>query len=100
MDINEMINQVTTGISQVTESFYQGKDNEGYLKLNGVISDLMSLIEKMIEYKGSEESQGEEQLMQTVTEAMNALEQKDTILLSDILQYDLADQLQSIAGKY
>ena len=41
----------------------------------------------------------EKELVRLLTEAVNAMEAKDSVLLADILQYDFLDRMEQIAGQ-
>lgn len=86
----EKLEQVLEEIEKVTGLFYQQKANEGFKETNILIGMLMELEQIMngTDYDVSEWARG-------LTEAMEALESKDTVLFADILQYDIADQIRS-----
>lgn len=95
-NLNELIEISITKIEEVTDLFYQHKDHEGYLRLDEIIGHLMKLAEGLKEIVEEKPDINVQEFLDILTEAMNALEERDTVLLSDIMQYDLTDQLNSI----
>jgi ElaB/YqjD/DUF883 family membrane-anchored ribosome-binding protein len=98
--MKEEIIKVLQSIDQTTELFYQQKEQEGYKNLEYTLDILIKTINEMLIYK-KEKSDNfkdiqENKINEILTEAMNALEQKDTILLSDILNYDLKEALKEL----
>lgn len=86
--INEMINLVT-------DDFYRQKENEGYKQLNELILTLIEFNNELsLETKYDKEIS---ELKRILGEALSALEKKDTVLLADILEYDLKELLESIS---
>lgn len=62
-------------IEEVVNAFYQRKDKEGYEKLNGVLGKLMQVNNPL--------------LVEKLMLALSALEKRDTVLLADILNYEI-----------
>lgn len=85
-------------IEKTTELFYQQKIEEGYKELNHTLIMLTDTVNHIFNYKaeGNDIGVEEDYLVQVLTEAMKALEMKDVILLSDILQYDLKELLEKV----
>lgn len=85
-------------IEKTTELFYQQKIDEGYKELNHTLIMLTDTMNHIFTYKAEGYDIGveEDHLVQVLTEAMNALEMKDVILLSDIMQYDLKELLEKV----
>jgi hypothetical protein len=85
-------------IEQTTELFYQQKRELGYQNLESTLALLTQVISDIFEYKsqGNEIGIDESQLIIVLTKAMKAIEMKDTILLSDILLYDLKELFEKL----
>lgn len=85
-------------IEKTTELFYKQKTDEGYKELNYTLIMLTDTMNHIFNYKAEGYDIGVEvdHLVQVLTEAMRALEMKDVILLSDILQYDLKQLLEKV----
>lgn len=91
--LQESVDAVIKKIDENTNLFYQNKKNNGYEKLNetlrlisDVIDDILSYEHKLLGKKVSEKK-----LVEILSDAMTALEKRDELLLSDILQYDLKE---------
>jgi len=96
-DLHQIIADTLQSLAMTTTSFYQNKLGEGYVNLektlillDGVISIISSL-----KVQGQEINIDETRLVASCTEAMNALEMKDILLLSDILEYEIKDLLET-----
>lgn len=74
-------------LEQVTELFYQQKSKEGYEKLQELLADISLYV------SGVEDDAKQQELLETLTEALDAMEQRDTTLLADILKYELLEKL-------
>lgn len=100
MDTLTLIDEIMAQIEQASDFFYQHKDHEGYNVLNGTIGSLLELAEqlKIFVRENQDVDLGEQEFLSVLNEALNALEEKDTVLLSDILQYDLVEQLEGMKG--
>lgn len=92
----ELIETSISKIEEATDLFYQHKDHEGYLRLDEIIGQLMKLADGLKDIVNEKPDINVQEFLEILTEAMNALQERDTVLLSDILQYDLTDQLHSI----
>ncbi|MDD5948270.1 MAG: hypothetical protein PUC39_00825 [Lachnospiraceae bacterium] len=79
--------EIKQEIQDVAELFYQQKNTEGYQRLNQLLQDLSAYVGTITE----EEQQME--FLEALKEALDAMEQKDTTLLADILQYELIEKL-------
>ena len=95
--LKDIIINTKDNIEQVTEMFYQGKNQEGFLKLIDVIDSLTCIVNE-IEELDKEHKLNNETIVLTslLNEATEALINKDTVLLADILKYDIADVIDSI----
>lgn len=97
--INKYIAEAIEAINRVTGLFYQRKTEEGYRELEGALIALNNMVSAL---SGEIRSSGErildeERLNEILKQAMEALEAGDTILFSDIFEYDLKELLtQSI----
>lgn len=95
--IKDIIINTKNDIEQVSEMFYQGKNQDGFGKLIEVIdsiTNIVTLIEKStVEYQVGNETQALETSLKEATEAMI---NKDTVLLADILRYDITNLLNNL----
>jgi hypothetical protein len=78
--------------------FYQQKNKEGYESLNETLTILIQTVDLMskAESENVNLSIDVNQINQFLGNAMRALQQKDTILLSDILTFDIKKSLNNI----
>lgn len=93
--LKEQIQNTVRRINEVTELLYQKKNNEAFSRFDDVLLMLASLAEEIF---SANEVVSEEKasFLKLLKEAMNAMENKDFILLSDILQYDIIELLENI----
>ena len=95
-DNNEILQTVILSIEETTTFFYQQKDKEGYEKLNESLTAIglaMDIIHKLS--AGNERFVAvEKNINGYLNDAMEALAMKDSILLADILLYEIAEQFK------
>lgn len=91
--LQESIDAVIKRIDENTNLFYQNKKNNGYEELNETLRLISDVIEEILSYEqrifGKKVS--EQKLVGILSDALNALEKRDELLLSDVLQYDLKE---------
>jgi len=91
------IEDIINYISHVTKLFYQNKLHEGYQELERLIT---IIDDTLLELSEDEFSKLERNKITTVlTDAMNAMEQQDSLLLADILEYELKEIFQELIIK-
>ena len=85
-------------IDETTDLFYQNKVNEGYKQFEETLTVLTDTVNEIFNYKSQGHELGieESKLIEVLTKAMNAMEEKDALLLSDILSYELKELFQQI----
>lgn len=77
-------------LNKITELLYQEKSNEAY----GLLIKCLPI---MAEYIGAiEDVEVQCEVMNSLTEAVTAMEENDYTLLADILQYDVIEKLENI----
>ncbi len=82
------MNQIREEIDKIAELLYQEKKDEAYVGIQGLIPMLM-------EYTSSiQDADKQQTLLGILGSALEAMEQEDLTLLADILQYDLAEELE------
>ncbi len=98
MDLKTQMREIMQQIDQVTELFYQQKEQEGYGALNALLADLVASIDVLYQYKQQHEeiSFDEQEFQAALVDAMNALEEKDAVLLADILKYDIYEKFEAV----
>lgn len=86
-------------IAKTTELFYTQKEAEGYAAFGELLTPLSTILDKLfsLQQSGEKSEMDVSGIMPLLNEAMNAMEARDSILLADILQYDLTEQLEKLA---
>lgn len=94
----EIIDSTIDDIKDTVDLFYQQKDAEALKKFETVIGGMMNSMDALVEYRNeNEEFEFDEmRISSTLTEAMNALQDGDLVLLADILQYDFLEYMQEL----
>lgn len=96
MNLKSAILEATQAIDETTTLFYQQKNPEGYQLLDHTLGVLMQAVNLISTNKL--ETNGihidELELNTVLGNAMTAIKQSDTILLSDILKFDLEKILE------
>lgn len=95
------IKTVQEQLQIIADSFYQQKMKKAYHMFSEIIDPLIQLISQIYEWnaKGDIEVAPDE-LMQSFQKALQALEEKDEVLLADLLQYELLPMLAEIERQY
>ncbi len=95
-DRREIVKQAIGSIEITSELFYQQNIQEGYSQLEQTLAILSGLADLLYaEDADSVDCQIDSSRFSAIlSDALGALEQKDTVLLSDILQYDLKELLE------
>lgn len=96
INLKNAIQDALQAIEQTTTLFYQQKNSEGYQQLNQTLNLLMQAVNMIITSKinGNQINIDEQKLNIVLGRAMTAIEQGDTILLSDILVFELKYMLE------
>ncbi len=85
-------------ISEATEAFYQGKSKEGYEKVSEIAVYLLNLNQKVVDALENRSlvDYNQNRFMEILNEMLNAMTAKDSVLLSDILHYDMLEELEHL----
>jgi hypothetical protein len=96
INLKNTIQDAVQAIEQTTTLFYQQKNSEGYQQLNQTLNSLMQAVDVIITAKvnGNHINIDEQKLNAVLGRAMTAIENEDTILLSDILVFELKCMLE------
>lgn len=94
----DIVKKSVTEIEEVVELFYQQKLQEALDKFQGVIGSIMTAIDTLFTYKAEhkEFELDEVKITNTLKDAMGALEDRDMVLLADILQYDYLEYMNEL----
>lgn len=100
-NLKKKLRNIIELISELTNIFYQQDNEKGYQKLDIFLEEMTIVVDNLFQYKENHKEfiLDDAKLISNFTEAMNALEQKDTVLLADILQYEILEQLNQIANQ-
>lgn len=97
-ELKDMLKVAINDVKSTTDLFYQQKEHDAYVKFNTALESISSVVEKlffMYNETGFPEF-SQEDFMLNLNNAMNALQEKDAVLLADVLQYDLLEQFEKI----
>lgn len=94
--LNNMIIDASKAIDDNTALFYQQKEKEGYEMLNRTLVLLVESTNELLNSQtdSNKNNVDQEKLNYVLSNAMIAVENGDTILLSDILFFDLKPLLE------
>lgn len=93
--LKQILLETVQAIEATTVCFYQNKTSEGYRRLDDTLLRLGEVMTEVGQYRqqGNDVALDETETMNKLTEALKALEMKDTLLLADILEYEIKDIL-------
>lgn len=97
-DLKQEIRLLSGAIQRTTELFYTQREAEGYQALGMLLPSVTSLIDSLFAIRAAEGKPefDDKELVRPLTDAVKAMEEKDGVLLADIMQYDFLDQLDLI----
>ncbi len=99
-ELKKSVMNIVNELRAVAIKLYQMKESEGYSDFAGLIGEMSQLVTTIF----TEKSQGNElmfhetEFLQKLTLAVKALEDRDTIMLADILYYELNPQLLELSN--
>lgn len=97
-NIKQQIEQNIEEVDAVVELFYQQKTQEAYSQLDSVLGKLMAVIEMVAAYQ-QEHTEVEIDitgLTDALKEALSAMEERDAILMADVLKYEVIEKLEAL----
>lgn len=98
--IEQCIVTIQKQIESITKSFYQQNIQDGYQELICIIDNFTKLINMIKDNytisKFEEVNNNFKSILDSMMEAMN---KKDTVLIADILNYDISDVLTNIGNE-
>ncbi|MBO5483689.1 MAG: hypothetical protein J5979_00585 [Lachnospiraceae bacterium] len=94
----ELVGKTLEQIEQNMELFYQQKTSEALGEFQQVLTELIKMVDILFEYRDNHDgfSLDEEKMKNALTEAMNALEEGDLILLADVIQYEFVEYVKEL----
>lgn len=97
-NIKKMIQDIDFDIERVVEEFYQQKTQDAYQHLTGTIEKMLVLVDKiaMIQKEQIENAIDGADLLNALKETVSAMEEKDSILVADVLKYEVQEKLKNL----
>ena len=97
MTIRDLVRKSINAIDATSGLFYQQNIQEGYSQLEKTLAIISELAHSLYITEEDDEELPIDcnNFNAILTDVMNAMEQKDTILMADILQYDLKSLLEN-----
>jgi len=94
----ELVGKTLEEVRESVDLFYQQKTGEALQQFDVVLGKVMTMVDTLFAYKESHEgfALDEEKVKSALTEALGALEEKDMILLADIIQYDFVEYVEEL----
>ncbi len=96
--LKQEINIVQDMIKQTAELFYRQNEKDGYEAMTKLLDQMDLMMNHLVIAIQTKKADNADpgKLLQILGEAMQAMNKKDSVLLADILQYDLTEQLDAI----
>lgn len=100
-ELRQIIGDTIQKIDGVVELFYQQKDQEAYGRLEQVLGDMMTTLDAVFSYQAEHDdvSVDEAGLTEVLRTTLAAMEDQDTILMADILKYDVIERFQEVCDQ-
>lgn len=99
-NMKQQVEQNISEIDAVVELFYQQKTQEAYSQLDSVLGNLMTVVGGLMQYQQEQENVHIDvnALTEALKEALSAMEERDAILVADVLKYELIEKLEAISA--
>jgi hypothetical protein len=98
-NLQTKVKQVINEINEITDLLYQQKLQEGYVILNRSLGNIMIIMEDIYQLRQIRELPFDDNSMiDKLKSAMEAMEKKDSVLLADILIYEIAEQFNEVVN--
>ena len=97
----EQIKNTINEVQEVVDLFYQQNDKDAFDKFLIVLEDMTKAIDNLAIYKNTNPgfTIDDKKIFSILSNAMEALESDDKVLLADILQYDFIEYIESLVEK-
>lgn len=101
MGLKTQIEAIMQQIDSTTELFYQQKEQEAYNALDLLLAELVTNVDALYKYKLQNKDFlfDVKDFQMSLVDAMNALEEKDTVLLADVLKYDIYEKYEAVVDQ-
>jgi KaiC/GvpD/RAD55 family RecA-like ATPase len=96
--LKEQVSNNIAQINEVVEMFYQQKTQEAYVQLDKVLGDFSIVVDSLYAYQQENSEAGVDVtvLLDALKEALSAVQEKDAILVADVLKYELIEKLEEM----
>lgn len=100
-DLKKEIEMIITELEAIVEMFYQQKTQDAYLKLDSALEKIMTMTGSVQNYQENYPTKtiNMEDLLNALKETLEAMEEKDAILVADTLKYEVVEKLNDIAAQ-
>lgn len=98
-DLKKEIETVINDLDSIVEMFYQQKVQEAYSELNTALGKIMEITEVVQNYtaQNSDKEINVDILLNALKETLSAMEERDVVLVADVLKYEVIEKLNDIA---
>lgn len=98
-DLKKEIETVINDLDSIVEMFYQQKVQEAYSELNTALGKIMEITEVVQNYtaQNSDKEINMDILLNVLKETLSAMEERDVVLVADVLKYEVIEKLNDIA---
>ena len=98
-DIIMYADEITGNIKEITALFYQN-NNQQALESMPVLLDNIIKMTSVLDVNENVSEDDKNELVKVLTEALKAMEERDYVLLADVLQYDMMDVLNKFKNMF
>lgn len=98
-DLKKEIETVINDLDSIVEMFYQQKVQEAYSELNTALGKIMEITEVVQNYtaQNSDKEINMDILLNALKKTLSAMEERDVVLVADVLKYEVIEKLNDIA---
>lgn len=98
-DLKKDIETVINDLESIVEMFYQQKVQEAYSGLNTALGKIMEITEVVQNYtaQNSDKEIYMDDLLNALKETLSAMEERDVVLVADVLKYEVIEKLNDVA---
>ena len=98
-DLKKEIETVINDLDSIVEMFYQQKVQEAYSELNTALGKILEITEVVQNYtaQNSDKEINMDILLNALKETLSAMEERDVVLVADVLKYEVIEKLNDIA---
>lgn len=98
-DLKKEIETVINDLESIVEMFYQQKVQEAYSELNTALGKIMEITEVVQNYTAQNPDKEiyMDDLLNALKETLSAMEERDVVLVADVLKYEVIEKLNDVA---